>query len=105
MAVKLSKRELNALIKELNAAGLEWTSIYLFGSTAKGYATAQSDRDFCILVSQYPKNLKQIDIQINKCLGLKGFNMDILIKTENEFKTNRTSPILHEVRTTGIRVA
>ena len=46
MAIKLSERELKALIQELEIAKLKWSEIYLFGSTAKGYAGPHSDEDF-----------------------------------------------------------
>jgi predicted nucleotidyltransferase len=105
IVVKLSKRELDALIEELAAVNLQWSEIYLFGSTAKGYAGPHSDRDFCVVIPKKPRNLHQIDIKLNKTLGLKGFNFDIVTTTTREFKKNKISPILHEIRTTGMKVA
>lgn len=105
MASRLTKRELKALTSALDQLGVAWEAIYLFGSTAKGFATKDSDRDFCVIV---PDDTQNIDAHWNKLsssLGLKGFNFDILLTTESEFLTNKVSPILHEIRNTGIKVA
>ena len=105
MAVKLSERELKALIHELAVVELTWTEIYLFGSTAKGHAGPDSDRDFCVVIPKQPHNMHQLDIKLNSTLGLKGYNFDIIITTAREFKQNKVSPILHEIRKTGVKVA
>ena len=105
MATKLTKRELKALIDELEGVKLAWSAIYLFGSTAKGYATPESDRDFCVVLPRKNSNIRELDIKNNCALGLKGYNFDIVITTEREFKNNKISPILHEIRTSGVKVA
>jgi predicted nucleotidyltransferase len=100
VASKLTKRELNALIKSLDQHGIKWSSIYLFGSTARGEATKHSDRDFCILVPDNGKDIDRQGIKVNAQLGLAGFNFDVLFTTTTEFRKNKISPILHEIRTT-----
>ncbi len=106
MAHKLTSRELKALTSELQKIGILHFEIFLFGSTAKGEAKAHSDRDFCIVV---PNGIV-IDLDkawiavLTAALGMKGFNFDIILTTKNEFKNNKISPILHQVRISGKKV-
>jgi predicted nucleotidyltransferase len=104
MARKLTKRELNALVTELSRLGVEGFEIILFGSTAKGLATKHSDRDFCIVVPDDTADLHRLWVKLNGTLGIKGFNFDLIIVTRSDYKNDKISPILHEIRKTGIRV-
>jgi predicted nucleotidyltransferase len=105
MASKLTKRELKALIDAMQDHNIAWSSIYLFGSTAKGHATRHSDRDFCIVLPDREKKLGRREIKLNAQLGFSGYNFDVIFTTATEFRKNRLSPILNEIRTTGIQVA
>ncbi len=105
MARRLTKKELNALTSELKKLNANWKAIYLFGSTAKGTATAHSDRDFCVVMPTGSKDLDRLWVKLNGQLGYKGFHFDIVVTDEKEFLKNMISPILHEIRTTGVRVA
>lgn len=104
MARKLTKRELNALVSELVRQGLKTFDIYLFGSAAKGLATKHSDRDFCIVVPDGTPDIGGLWVQLTTTLGLKGFDFDLVIVTQSDYSTNKISPILHEIRKTGIKV-
>lgn len=105
MAVKLTKKELNALLRALERMGVTWTAVYLFGSTAKGFATRESDRDFCVIVPDKTPDTADLAAKLTGSLGLAGFNFDIIVTTTTEFRSNKISPILHEIRQTGIKVA
>ena len=104
MARKLTKRELKALVSELRRHNLKKCDIYLFGSTAKGFATKHSDRDFCMIMPDDTQNLDHLWVRLVASLGMKGFNFDLVIVTQSNFKKNKISPILHEIRETGIEV-
>lgn len=104
MARKLTQRELNALVSELSRRHLEKFDIYLFGSTAKGLATKHSDRDFCIVVPDKTHDLDGLWIKLTATLGPKGYDFDLIIVTQSDYKKNKISPILHEIRKTGIKV-
>jgi predicted nucleotidyltransferase len=104
MARKLTKRELNALVSALVRQGLKTCDIYLFGSTAKGFATRHSDRDFCIVVPDGTSDIDGLWVKLTTTLGLKGFDFDLVIVTQSDYRTNKISPILHEIRKTGIKV-
>jgi DNA polymerase sigma len=104
MAVKLKQKEVLALTKALRTNEVSWKAIYLFGSTAKGYATKNSDRDFCIVLDDRYKLDSKLESQIVGNLCFAGFNFDILFTTQSEFKNNKLSPILHEIRTSGIKL-
>lgn len=104
MARKLTKRELNALVAEIKRLNIKKFDVYLFGSTAKNLATKFSDRDFCIVVPDLTPDLDQVWIKLIGTLGIKGFNFDLFVVKQSEYKQNKLSPILHEIRTTGIQV-
>jgi predicted nucleotidyltransferase len=105
MAVKLTKKELKALTDELSRIGVKWTTIYLFGSTAKGHADKDSDRDFCVIVPDATTNVDRLWVKLNASLGTKGYNFDVLLAKEGDFAKSTISPIFHEIKSTGIKVA
>jgi predicted nucleotidyltransferase len=99
LARRLTKKELNALIKILADCKVSWSAIWLFGSTAQGLAGPDSDRDFLVVVPDgLKKNVSQFQCDVNVLAGLRGYNYDILLRTEKDFDQNKLSPIIHEVR-------
>lgn len=89
----------------LQKDGIEFKSIYLFGSHAKGTAHANSDIDLCIIQPDKLSQHSEIErVKIMRFFSVLNFNVDLILTTENEIKTNFVSPILHEIRKFGVLV-
>jgi predicted nucleotidyltransferase len=105
MAQKFYKKHLNALKKVLLKHDLPWSSIYLFGSVAKGFATDRSDIDLCVVLADGVKSVKAKEIKIMGEIGLAQHPLDLIFVSHKDYHTHFDSPILHEIRTTGQKVA
>lgn len=99
-------KDIEKIKERLEKEGVVYKAIYLFGSHARGRATARSDIDLCIVVSTRLFNANdniesEIRVAVNKLL----YNTDVIVVSERDFKNNRLSPILHEIRKNSICVA
>jgi len=95
------RKIINSFIKILKEHNYFFQKIILFGSHARNLATKRSDIDLCVIYNGPEKDLKLIQQKLNGLAGLHGFNMDIIVTSPKEFRTNKISPILHEIRTYG----
>lgn len=77
--------------------------IMLFGSTAKNKNTKYSDIDIAIISRDFKRNSIKQGAKINALL-YKFFPKAeaVLISLDDYLDPNNTSPLIHEIKTTGI---
>ena len=80
------------------------TKLILFGSHAKGWARPNSDIDLCVVVKAKDDQLRTIQSQLNFLAGKNLLQVDIIVTNAKQLRSNRISPILHEIRSHGISV-
>lgn len=74
-------------------------SIYLFGSYAKGTAREQSDIDIAILLEQ-DLHWRERNALLNRLycdMAQKGYNVDLVLKRADKFRTESELPTLSRV--------
>ncbi len=99
------KRKINQIRKTLLREKIPFKKIILFGSYAKGFATKNSDMDLCLIFAdKEKKDLENFRSRSSIALYKFEISLDIIVTTMTEFKKNKVSPILHEIRTSGIVV-
>jgi|GEM_PF-2205454 hypothetical protein len=106
MAARLTKLERKSLLEILGERNVPWIDVWLFGSTAQGLADSGSDRDFLVILpDSFKEDLFLLQCKLNGMAGIRGLRFDILLARQHDFLTNMVSPILHEVRKWGKKVA
>lgn len=100
------KQTIKKLLKRFKEEHFEFQQIYLFGSHAKGFGRADSDIDLCIVQDDtFEKHhLREWSCAL-RIAGELMISADIVLTTEHEFRTNLVSPLIHEIRNSGIQVA
>ena len=99
------RRDVKKLRQLLEKRQVPVKKIIIFGSHARNLATPSSDIDLCVVCnSKMTADPKELQSHINCDAGLAGLNMDIVVTTVADLRTNRVSPILHEIRTYGIEI-
>ena len=105
----MSARLDEALVKEAArrlVSDLGATHVYLFGSRARGDASADSDYDFFVVVpSGSGRRLSQAQQAYRSLSGLD-FSKDVIVTTREHFERRRrlASTLEHEVATEGLLV-
>ena len=80
------------------------SSVYIFGSHAKGKARPDSDIDVAILSPSFGKNPHEEGKWLQRKLwGVSYSNLDVVGYNPLEFKTGQ-SPLLAEIRKTAVAV-
>lgn len=102
-------RSTRALIKKVKAIlareQIEYVQLILFGSRAQGFEREDSDIDLCLVADTRSKRqLDQLSSAANIALGLNGVNVDLLVYSRQAFAKPSISPILHQIRVTGIDI-
>ncbi|MBL6988430.1 MAG: nucleotidyltransferase domain-containing protein [Bacteriovoracaceae bacterium] len=106
MVKKRVRQQVEKLKKLLTQHNFEYQSIILFGSYAQGLESKHSDIDLCIVVDNKKKEeIPELRSKLNGLVGINGLNMDIIVATIKDYENNLLSPLLHEVRKKGIKVA
>ncbi|MBN1461570.1 MAG: nucleotidyltransferase domain-containing protein [Armatimonadetes bacterium] len=105
MSVRLD----DALVKEAArrlAADLGASHVYLFGSRARGDASADSDYDFFVIVPSEGGRRLRLTQQAYRALSGLDFSKDIIVTTRDRFERRRLlkSSLEHEVATEGLLV-
>lgn len=104
----MSRIKAKKIVKEyaetLKDKGYVFSAIYLFGSHAKGKTRQWSDIDVAVVSDKLKRNrdenenlLWHIRRQVDSMIEPHAF-------TKKDFQ-DRTDPMVHEIRTTGIRIA
>lgn len=97
------KKIIQKYAEALRAGGYPVEKIYLFGSQAKGTAHRDSDIDVAVISEKFNRNEDKNWIFLSKA------KMDVDLRIEphgftvEEFN-NKEDPMVHEIRTTGVRV-
>ena len=85
---------------------INYRSVILFGSHARGEATERSDVDLCFVFAYVTEaRVKQLESALRLLAGRNGFDIDIIATNVTQYRTNRLSPILHQIRKDGVEVA
>ncbi len=104
----------NAVVKAL---GTRKAKAFLFGSYARGDATARSDLDIVVIVEKMPEDWLQENADINRAIheALGGYDddvykeIDLLLVDEKTFNEHKAKSwggsVYHEVHREGVRLA
>lgn len=105
-AIGITAKKVIAKVKaKLKGQGINVTQIILFGSHAKGIADKHSDYDFCFIYDPKVYNENDLLLKLTRAIIFElRIIADILVMTEAKFKTNKTSPLVHEIKSYGIVV-
>ncbi len=104
----VQKRLLNKLVryrKALEAAKIPVHGMWLFGSRARGDHHEESDIDVCVVSSLLGKDVFTEGIRLDRIASRIDPLFEVIPCSIKDWKHNRVSPLLHEIRKTGIRVA
>lgn len=105
----MARRKALALIRKflkiVDKQGIRYETVLLFGSHARGEARPQSDVDLCFVFSRRTRpRVLALQDDLRMLAARNGFNFDIIATSLGEFRNNRVSPILHEIRKDGVVV-
>ena len=88
----------------LEENGIPVVHLIVFGSCVQGKQTSESDIDVCIVSGKLGKNR----IEEGKKLFLLAIQVDPLIEpvaySVNQYRRDRISPLLHEIRNSGYKI-
>lgn len=104
MSAAVAKKIVKAYGRLLRARRITYTQLFLFGSYARGRAYPWSDIDVCVVSKQFSG--KRWDAGERALWRLRSevdMRIEPVAMSPEEFKS--ASPLAHEVRTTGIRIA
>jgi DNA polymerase sigma len=105
MVARGIRKEINLFRKILAKRDVPVEKLILFGSHAKKLARPGSDIDLCVVcTTRKVRDPKDLQSHLNCDAGLAGLNMDIIVATAKDFRTDMVSPILHEIRTHGVEI-
>jgi len=87
----------------LGAENIPVTSLYLFGSYAKGKQNQNSDVDFCVVSKAFGKNDFKEMVRINQIAKLISSDIEAFPVSEDDYKT-QANPFIAEAIKTGKRI-
>ena len=84
------KRSVSKIIKD-GLKGLDYQRIVLFGSRARGQASATSDYDLLIILKKDLTVQQKMKIagKLRKKFAQKGLDADIIVKSESEIRPSK----------------
>ena len=86
------EKMVNQFVKNLNPK-----CVYLFGSTASGTDTSDSDYDFYIVVENYQTDILSSTRDAYRSVrGLRTRPVDIIVNTEDHFEKRKQGPTLEK---------
>ena len=100
------KAELDRIVNTLVETGIV-TKIILFGSHARGDATANSDIDLCVLTLVEPKSSVELIADFRmKLWGVRTMPLDLLAYNQDNFyfHAKRPTSFEHEIAKNGVLV-
>lgn len=92
-------------VQQVRAAGIAVETAVLFGSTAAGTATAESDIDLIIIAPEFDQ---RSEAQVNLLWELRAFTdprIEPIACGSQQWQTDESSPILSIARDTGVVLA
>lgn len=96
------QKSIQSYIQGLEADGLPVTKVILFGSYAKGKANKWSDIDLCVISPQFKDAWSALQYLWSKRIEDEGITIEPVGFSAKDFKEE--TPLVHEIRTTGVRV-
>ncbi len=104
MVKKTLKNKIKRYAELLEKSGIPVQQMILFGSHAKGEASKDSDIDLCVVSKKFGINrLDEIEILLKLAQEIDS-RIEAIPTSPKMWKTDKVSPILHEVRQKGIKV-
>lgn len=101
---KRVRQALERFARLVEASPYEPKQIILFGSHAKSIAHQHSDIDVCVVLDIADAARRRAAAFLIRLAGVNDLNMDVIVTTPQALKNDAVSPILHEIRRTGIVV-
>jgi uncharacterized protein len=104
MSVSEVKKIVRKYAKKMKSEQYPFSAIYLFGSMAKGTANKWSDIDIAIVTDKIKRNEEKNRLLLWKMRTGIDDRIEPHTYTVSDFKDD-TDPIVHEIKTTGIKIA
>lgn len=101
LPVKIQK-SIKAYIQALEADGLPVTKVILYGSYAKGKANKWSDIDLCVISPEFKDAWSALQYLWSKRVEDSGVTIEPVGFSPADF--GEKTSLVHEIRTTGVRV-
>lgn len=96
--------EVRAAVRQVCARQPDVREVWLFGSLARGDATARSDADLLFVVGADARRPVDRLPDVLDSLGRVGRPVDVLVLTAAEWAARAGSPFHREVTTRGVRL-
>lgn len=91
--------------KTLTAEKIPVTALVLYGSQARGDTHPDSDIDVCVVLPRAPKNRFAMGVRLGTLATAIHPLLEVVLCSAKEWRSDRISPLLHEVRKDGVVVA
>lgn len=94
---KTARKAVQEFVKQVDKEGI--ASIILYGSTARGECTAESDIDVLVILKKHNKHLEKKIYEVEGEISYKRYKtISILIMDEKEVKKEKETQFLREVK-------
>lgn len=102
---KQTQQFIEQLKKVFSLNQLKYSRAYLFGSRASGNADLRSDIDICLISSHRdPKKLKKLMLDAIRIAGQALIPADIIVFSVADFRENKMSSLIAEIKMKGILI-
>lgn len=96
---------LKAFKKRLLAADIPVEELALYGSFARDQQTEQSDIDLGVVVADHVEDTFTTNLKIMRLVYETKKDIDVVTMRRSKYLSDKLSPLVHEIRKTGIRVS
>ena len=104
MSTIQAKKIVKKYINKLKAENNPFQAVYLFGSHAQNKANKKSDIDVAIISKKLEKNWNRNEDKLWRYTLSVDSKIEPLGFTPKDFK-DTSDPMVHEIKTTGIKIA
>lgn len=104
MVPKTLVKKMKLYREALEKQGIPVSKLLLYGSRARGDYYPESDIDICVISSKLGKHIIKEGVLISTIAHQIDPLIEATLFSLKDWKTNRTSPLLHEIRKHGIEV-
>lgn len=104
MVPKTLVKKLTRYREALEQHGIPVAKLLLYGSRARGDHHRDSDIDICVISSKLGKQVIQEGVLISTIAHTIDPLIEVTLFSLKDWKSNRTSPLLHEIRKHGIEI-
>lgn len=100
------QEQVKLFVSNLKNLKIPFLEVYVFGSHARARAGERSDIDlFVVLPDKEVSDPFECRVRVMRAVTLSHLNADVVVASKTDFAKNLVSPILHQIRKDGIRVA